>query len=80
MIWGDSLTNIGFTGSGTIDGKGKFATGTPKSGQADKLISLTRCTGLTLDGITLRNGGHFAHPDQRLQQHHLRSPDHLHGQ
>jgi polygalacturonase len=60
MIWGDSLTNIGFTGSGTIDGKGKFATGTPKSGQADKLISLTRCTGLTLSGITLKNGGHFA--------------------
>jgi polygalacturonase len=59
MIWGDSLTDIGFTGSGTIDGKGKFATGTPKSGQADKLISLTRCNGLTLDGITLRNGGHF---------------------
>lgn len=60
MIWGDKLTNIGFTGSGTIDGNGTFATGTPKSGQADKLISLTRCDGLTVSGITLRNGGHFA--------------------
>lgn len=60
MIWGDRLTNIGFTGSGTINGEGKFATGTPKSGQADKLISLTRCNGLTLDGITVRDGGHFA--------------------
>jgi hypothetical protein len=60
MIWGDGLTNIGFTGSGTIDGKGNFATGNPKSGQADKLISLTRCDNLTLSGITLKNGGHFA--------------------
>ena len=59
MIWGDGLTNIGFTGSGTINGEGKFATGNPKSGQADKLISLTRCNGLTLDGITIRDGGHF---------------------
>ena len=60
MIWGNSLTNIGFTGSGTIDGGGHFATGNPKSGQADKLISLTRCNGLTVSGITLQNGGHFA--------------------
>ena len=60
MIWGDSLTDIGFTGSGTIDGGGRFITGNPKDGQADKLISLTRCDGLTVDGITLRRGGHFA--------------------
>ncbi|HEX4703792.1 MAG TPA: glycosyl hydrolase family 28 protein [Pseudonocardiaceae bacterium] len=60
MIWGNGLTNIGFTGAGTIDGGGHFITGNPKSGQADKLISLTRCTGLTVDGITLKRGGHFA--------------------
>jgi polygalacturonase len=60
MIYGDKLTNIGFTGSGTIDGGGSFITGNPKSGQADKLISLTRCDGLTLNGITLKRGGHFA--------------------
>jgi polygalacturonase len=60
MIWGDGLTNIGFTGSGTIDGGGSFATGNPSSGQADKIISLTRCDGLTISGITLKNGGHFA--------------------
>jgi polygalacturonase len=59
MIWGNGLTNIGFTGSGTISGEGKFASGTPKSGQADKLISLTRCNNLTLNGITIKNGGHF---------------------
>jgi polygalacturonase len=60
MFFGDSLTNIGFTGSGTIDGGGNLITGNPGSGQADKIISLTRCTGLTLSGITLKRGGHFA--------------------
>jgi polygalacturonase len=60
MIWGDRLTNIGFVGSGTIDGGGNLITGNPDSGQADKIISLTRCDGLTVNGITLRRGGHFA--------------------
>src|SRR4029453_9248142 len=35
-------------------------TGNPGSGEADKIISLTRCNGLTVNGITLRRGGHFA--------------------
>jgi polygalacturonase len=60
MIWGDRLTNVGFTGSGTIDGGGHLISGTPSTGQADKIISLTRCNGLTLSGVTLRRGGHFA--------------------
>jgi hypothetical protein len=60
MIWGDRLTNIGFAGSGTIDGGGHLSTGGVGSGGADKIISLTRCNGLTLSGITLRRGGHFA--------------------
>jgi polygalacturonase len=60
MFWGDRLTNIGFTGSGTIDGGGHLITGNPGSGQADKILSLTRCKNLVLSGITLRRGGHFA--------------------
>jgi polygalacturonase len=60
MFYGDRLDNIAFTGSGTIDGGGHLITGNPKSGQADKIISLTRCTNLTLSGITLKRGGHFA--------------------
>ncbi|MEO6085200.1 MAG: glycosyl hydrolase family 28 protein [Umezawaea sp.] len=60
MIWGDRLTNIAFVGSGTIDGGGHLITGNPDSGEADKIISLTRCDGLTVSGITLRRGGHFA--------------------
>ncbi|WP_410589914.1 glycosyl hydrolase family 28 protein [Amycolatopsis sp. lyj-23] len=62
MFYGDNVTNIAFTGSGTIDGGGYLVTATrnPGAGEADKIISLTRCTNLTLSGITLRRGGHFA--------------------
>ncbi|OLB75426.1 MAG: hypothetical protein AUI14_21060 [Actinobacteria bacterium 13_2_20CM_2_71_6] len=60
MIWGENLHHIGFTGAGVIDGGGSFITGNPRPGQADKLISLTRCDGLVVNGITLRRGGHFA--------------------
>ncbi|MFF7050352.1 glycosyl hydrolase family 28 protein [Streptomyces griseorubiginosus] len=61
MIHGDGLTDIGFVGQGVIDGMGNLITGNPKSGEADKIISLTRCDGLTIgDGLTLRRGGHFA--------------------
>ncbi|MGW3118691.1 glycosyl hydrolase family 28 protein [Streptomyces sp. NPDC001107] len=61
MIYGDKLTDIGFVGQGVIDGMGNLITGNPKSGEADKIISLTRCDGLRIgDGLTLRRGGHFA--------------------
>ncbi|MET9793200.1 glycosyl hydrolase family 28 protein [Streptomyces canus] len=61
MIHGDRLTDIGVVGQGVIDGMGNLITGNPKSGEADKIISLTRCDGLTIgDGLTLRRGGHFA--------------------
>ncbi|MEU1273696.1 glycosyl hydrolase family 28 protein [Streptomyces sp. NPDC005799] len=61
MIYGDKLTDIGFVGQGVIDGAGNLITGNPKSGEADKIISLTRCDGLRIgDGLTLRRGGHFA--------------------
>src|SRR2546430_7577567 len=60
MFFGDRLTDIGFVGSGTLDGNNNLITGNPSNGQADKIISLTRCDNLTLNGITLRQGGHFA--------------------
>jgi hypothetical protein len=61
MIWGDGLHNIGFVGAGVIDGGGNLIVGDPATGQADKIISLTRCDGLTVgNGLTLRRGGHFA--------------------
>lgn len=61
MIFGDRLTNIAFVGGGVIDGGGHLITGNPGDGEADKIISLTRCNGLRVgDGLTLRRGGHFA--------------------
>jgi len=60
MFYGDRLTNIGFTGTGTLDGGGNLITGNPNSGEADKIISLTRCDGLVLNDFTMRRGGHFA--------------------
>jgi polygalacturonase len=59
LIWGEHLSNIGFTGSGTIDGGGRLVTGNPSAGQGDKAISLRECNNVTVTGITIRNGGHF---------------------
>jgi polygalacturonase len=61
MIYGDRIDNIAFVGDGVIDGGGNLITGNPGDGEADKIISLTRCDGLNVgDGLTLRRGGHFA--------------------
>jgi polygalacturonase len=59
LIWGEHLSNIGFTGLGTIDGGGRLVTGNPSGGQGDKAISLRECNNVTVTGITIRNGGHF---------------------
>jgi polygalacturonase len=59
LIWGEHLTNIGFTGTGTIDGGGRLATASLGTGQGDKAISLRECMNVTVTGITIRNGGHF---------------------
>ncbi len=60
MFYGNNLSNVTFTGGGTITGGGHLITGNPKQGQADKIISLTNCKNLTLSKITLARGGHFA--------------------
>ena len=60
VFFGNNVDNVKFTGGGTIDGGNHLITGNPKSGQADKIISLTNCTNLTISGITLSRGGHFA--------------------
>jgi hypothetical protein len=60
VIWGESLTNVALVGSGTIDGRGNLLTGEPIAGRADKLLAIARCHDLTISGITIRRGGHFA--------------------
>ena len=75
MFYGDRLTNIGFTGSGTIDGGGNLITGNPKSGQADKILSLTRCDGLTLGGGSAAPRRPLRGAHQRLHERHLGRAD-----
>ena len=60
LIWGDSLTNVSFAGSGTIDGDGHLHTGTTPSGEADKAIAITRSSNVSFSGITVKNGGWIA--------------------
>ncbi|MBP2476819.1 hypothetical protein JOF53_005691 [Crossiella equi] len=61
LIWGEGVSNVHFTGAGTIDGDDKLATDNKvPSGVADKAVSLKLCRNVTFTGITLRRGGHFA--------------------
>jgi hypothetical protein len=60
LIWGENITDIGFQGSGTITGNGVLVTGTPGSGQGDKILSLRNASEITITGITFTDGGHFA--------------------
>lgn len=67
MFRGDSISNFGFQnaspgtndGNSTIDGGGHFTTGNGSASTPDKLLSISNCSNLVLNGITLRNGGHF---------------------
>ncbi|MEV4178319.1 glycosyl hydrolase family 28 protein [Nonomuraea sp. NPDC049709] len=60
LMWGSGITDFHITGSGTIDGDGNLITGDPDSGEADKALTLTECSDISLTGVTFRRGGHFA--------------------
>jgi polygalacturonase len=59
LLWGTGLTNVTFTGTGTIDGDGLVTDNAVPSGKGDKILSMTLCTNLVLRGITITRGGHF---------------------
>ena len=68
LITGRGLTNIAITGKGTIDGAGprwwepvKAAkrAGQPEPGGRPRLISLTRCEHVRVEGVTLANSPSF---------------------
>lgn len=60
LIWGESLTNIAFAGSGEINGNGALSTAQIFHGMGDKALALAGCTNVTITGVTFTNGGHFA--------------------
>jgi polygalacturonase len=59
LIWGENITDVGLQGSGTLTGNGVLVTGTPGSGQGDKILSLKNVSEITITGITFTDGGHF---------------------
>jgi polygalacturonase len=60
LLWGENVSNVTITGTGTIDGGGHLATGSAASGVADKALSLKLCSGIQVSGVTFRRAGHFA--------------------
>jgi hypothetical protein len=60
LMWGDGVTNVAITGTGTIDGDGLATSNVVPSGQGDKILSLKLCSNISLSGVTFRRGGHFA--------------------
>ena len=57
LIWGESLENIGITGSGRISGKALNRG--ERGGGADKAIALKLCRNVVLRDFSISNGGHF---------------------
>src|SRR6266508_1662871 len=60
LMWGDGISNVTITGTGTLDGSALETANAVPAGHGDKNLSLTRCANVTLRGITFRSGGHFA--------------------
>ncbi|WP_206061069.1 glycosyl hydrolase family 28 protein [Nonomuraea basaltis] len=60
LFVGRGVSNVHFTGSGTIDGDGNLSTSnSPPSGAGNKAIALTECANVSISGISIRRGGHF---------------------
>jgi polygalacturonase len=60
LMWGEGLSNIKITGKGIIDGGGITSSNRVPEGGGDKILSLKQCNDISLSGITLIQGGHFA--------------------
>jgi Glycosyl hydrolases family 28/Carbohydrate binding module (family 35) len=60
LLWGENISNLSITGTGTFDGAALTTDNNVPSGQGDKILSLKRCTNLQIQDVTFRRGGHFA--------------------
>lgn len=60
LMWGEGLANINITGKGVIDGGGITRSNTVPQGGGDKILALKLCRNISISGITMRQGGHFA--------------------
>jgi len=59
LIWGIGLTDIGITGTGTIDGSNMTA-GDPEPGDGDRTVSFKNCSYISIQDVTFYRAGHFA--------------------
>lgn len=59
LIWGVGLSNLSFTGGGTINGGG-MTSGDPPPGGGDKTLALQSCSHVSVTYLTLTVTGHFA--------------------
>ncbi|MBU2493136.1 MAG: hypothetical protein KJ571_10970 [Bacteroidetes bacterium] len=57
MFWGENLSNIKFTGSGTIDAGGLTKSSNVKPGEADKVIALKNCSNIEISGLNFIHSG-----------------------
>ena len=63
LLHGDSVSDVTIMGSGTLDGNGALGTGEPHkkdSGKGCKAFGLVRSTGITIRGVTIKDGGWFS--------------------
>lgn len=60
LIWAENQTNIGITGTGHIDGAGLIKSSRRADPRGNKSIGLRECKNVTISGVTVTHGGHFA--------------------
>jgi len=60
LMWGDGVSNVSITGSGTIDGQGLTRDNSVPKGVGDKALSLKLCSNIKVSGVTFTRTGHFA--------------------
>jgi hypothetical protein len=59
LIWGEGLENIAILGPGRIWGRGLLRDGGTSPGQGNKTIALKLCRNVTLQDVTVLQGGWF---------------------
>ena len=60
LIWGHNINNVSITGRGMIDGCNLTSWNEGRKYEGNKAIAFRGCRNVTLNGITIYRGGHFA--------------------
>lgn len=60
LIWGHNIHNVSITGRGMIDGCNLTSWNEGRKFEGNKAIAFRGCRNVTLNGVTIYRGGHFA--------------------